>query len=163
MLEQNRVPDKQVQIERELERFRLENLSEIEDLPRDLRDVLDCIHRRMFDSELNVNEIRAQYNLRNNNISTRFRWALGVSIRQYIEAWRLEAAAHVLQLFDVEIYLIAMSVGYQHAETFNRAFRRWFDCTPSEFRARYVEEPPDGESREESVPASIERAPATAD
>ncbi len=125
---------KQALIEKELEAFRQRNRQDLADLPHDLHEILTVIHQRVFDPELNVNEVREQCQLRNHNISTRFRWVMGISIKQYIEALRMEAAARLLGCSDAEVYFIAMHVGYSHVETFNRAFRRWFDCSPSQYR-----------------------------
>lgn len=119
-------------IQRELRVERLNGSSR--DLPRDVREVLDYIHAHLFDESLSVQTIRKACRIRNHNISSRFRMLLGTSIRDYIEALRMEAASRLLGHPELEIYLVGAAVGYAHQESFCRAFRRRFGCSPLGFR-----------------------------
>lgn len=97
--------------------------------------VLEDIHTHLFDPDLNVAAVRRRCDLRDNNASTRFREAVGLGIRDYIEKARIEAARHLLAATGAEVYLVAEGVGYDHPETFCRAFQRQLGMTPSEYRA----------------------------
>ena len=126
--------EKQERMEAVLDEFR-RTLGEVpEELPWEMRQILEHVHENLFDAELNVSSVRRKCRLRNNNISTRFRCSVGLGLRDYIEAARMEAAGRVLRQRDLEIYLVAMAVGYDHCETFCRAFQRQKGCTPSEWR-----------------------------
>ncbi|HEV2845772.1 MAG TPA: AraC family transcriptional regulator [Thermoanaerobaculia bacterium] len=118
----------------DLQRFQRESRPDASGLPREVRDILDYIHAHLFEPGLNVNAVKVQCGIRNNNISTRFRHAVGLGIREYIEALRLDAADSLLRREELEIYLVAMAVGYDHQETFYRAFQRRFARTPSRGR-----------------------------
>lgn len=122
---------KQQQLFEELERIQMIDRPEIPCLSREVAAVLEFIHAHLFDSTLNVNRVKQCCRIRNNNISTRFRTTIGLGIREYIEALRLEAALRLLQCHRFEIYLIGMAVGYEHQETFCRAFQRHFGFLPS--------------------------------
>jgi AraC-like DNA-binding protein len=122
--------EKNDQIRRELDSL-LRELPRAASPPRDVAAVLEFIHAHVFESSLNVNTVKQGCRIKNNNISTRFRIALGLGIREYIEALRLHAASRLLQGERFEVYLVAMAVGYDHQETFCRAFRRHFGCPPS--------------------------------
>lgn len=122
--------DKHDQMRRELDFF-LQELPQAACPPRDVAAVLEFIHHHVFESSLNVNTVKHGCRIGNNNISTRFRVVLGLGIREYIETLRLYAASRLLQGQRFEVYLIAMAVGYEHQETFCRAFRRQFGCPPS--------------------------------
>lgn len=126
--------DKQERMESELDDFCRTLTNVPEDLPWEMREILEHVHENLFDSDLNVSTVRRDCRLRNNNISTRFRCSVGLGLRDYIEAARIEAASRLLHHRDLEIYLIAMAVGYDHCETFCRAFQRQKGCTPSEYR-----------------------------
>lgn len=54
--------------------------------------------------------------------------------KQYLTRLRLEKAAHLLQHTPQDIAPIAFAVGYDNHETFSRAFKSYFDVTPSQFR-----------------------------
>ena len=123
--------EKQEQMRRELERLLVQTRPDTAYLPREIAVLLEFIHNHLFDPALNVNAARNSCHIRNNNISARFRTTLGMGIREYIEALRLEAASRLLRSRRFEVYLIAMAVGYEHQETFCRAFQRRFGCSPS--------------------------------
>lgn len=131
----SRIDHKHERIAAALEGFRREHQAEEdEDLPREVREVLDYIYDHLFDPRLNVSAARAGCRLRDNNVTTRFRKALGLGIREYIEQLRMLAAGRLLEESDFEIYLVAMAVGYDHTETFCRAFQRHFGSSPSQSR-----------------------------
>jgi transcriptional regulator GlxA family with amidase domain len=106
------------------------------EVPAEVARAVADIHRHLFDPALDVTAVRQRCGLRNNNVSTRFRTALGEGIREYIERLRLEAASELLAAGNLEIFLVALAVGYHHQETFSRAFQRHFGCAPSELAGR---------------------------
>ena len=125
---------KQARIDGELDRFRDEVHPDLSSLPREIAEILRFVHNHLFDSALNVAAARRSCGLRNNNVSTAFRVAMGLGLREYIETLRLRAAERLLRVADLEVYLVAMAVGYDHQETFCRAFQRQLGHTPSEHR-----------------------------
>jgi AraC-like DNA-binding protein len=141
--------DKYRRMAADLERFRSQTRPVALDLPRDIEEILGSIHGALFDPSLNVSSVKARCGIRNNNISTRFRRLLGVGIREYIEDLRMRAADRLLRDGGLEVYLVAMAVGYDHHETFHRAFQRRFGRTPSEHRLA-------GAAGEGAVPPPLE-------
>ena len=127
--------DKQDLIGEILGSFQAEIRPPPRDLPWEIRSMLAYIHEHLLSLDLNVAAVRKACRLANNNVSTRFRCAMGVGLRDYIEAGRMSAAKRLLRYEELEVYLIAMSVGYEHPETFCRAFRRHVGCTPSQWRS----------------------------
>lgn len=117
-----------------------------EDLPADIRRVLSYIEENALDSELNVQKIKLDCRLRDNNVSSRFRFFLGATIRDYLEARRMEAAAVLLMQSRATILEVAFAVGYNSLQTFYGAFRRKYSCTPDAYRRRKME------SRKEDSP-----------
>ncbi len=126
--------EKQQRIDSVLASFRDEIPPPPQSLPREMREILDCVQRHLFESDLNVSLVRERCRLRNNNVSTRFRCSVGIGLRDFIEVGRIEAAKQLLGHRDLEIYLIGMAVGYECQETFCRAFQRQVGCPPSEYR-----------------------------
>lgn len=118
----------------ELERFRFERKPTLGDLPLDVAGAVRVIHENPFDPQLNVKTLKRRQRIGNNNFSTQFRCAVGIGLREYIEMLRLEAAERLLRNPELEIYLVAMAVGYEHPETFCRAFQRKLGVTPHEWR-----------------------------
>lgn len=130
----SRLDETQARIVRVLREFLDENSAETRSMPEDVARILDCVHQNVFLSSFNVTSARRECGIRNNNISTRFRSAVGISLRRYIENLRLRAARELLEKDPSEIYLIAMAVGYEHPETFHRVFRKRYRMTPRQHR-----------------------------
>lgn len=64
-----------------------------------------------------------------------FRGMVGESVNQHVRRLRLERAAMVLKSSERSIIDVAFDAGYQTHESFTRAFRGAFACSPSGFRA----------------------------
>lgn len=107
--------------------------------PAQVARAASYIHLHLFDPGLNAAKVRTGCGVRNHNLTTLFRRSLGTTLRDYIETLRLEAAAHLLQTLPLEAFWIAAAVGYESYETFCRAFRRHFHCTPGELRKRQAQ------------------------
>ena len=59
---------------------------------------------------------------------------VGETPRRYVERLRLERAAYQLAVHDTPVVQIAVALGFNSHETFARAFRRKFDCSPTDYR-----------------------------
>lgn len=126
-------------IEKELAQFISDLKNErLSALPTTVRKILDCIHGNLFSPALTVFALKRRCGVKNNNISTVFKKAVGTGIRKYIEGRRIMAAMRLLGHEGLEIFLIGAAVGYSYEESFTRAFRRCLGCTPSQYRREIV-------------------------
>jgi AraC-like DNA-binding protein len=117
-----------------LEDFRCSRIADREDLPREIREALAHIHQNPFDLQLNVRHLKCRCRIRDNNFSSRFRYLIGMTVKQYVETLRMEAAACLLREERIGIFDVSISVGYYNLQTFYRAFERRYGCTPAEYR-----------------------------
>jgi AraC-like DNA-binding protein len=60
--------------------------------------------------------------------------AAGTSYHDLIEECRFEIAQDMLRNTSLTVGQISSSLGYSRASSFIRAFRRWTDTTPSQWR-----------------------------
>lgn len=60
----------------------------------------------------------------------------GTSFRALLDEVRRTRAEELLTHTDMTTEQVAAHLGYAEAASFIRAFRRWKDCPPQEFRAR---------------------------
>lgn len=104
------------------------------ELPEDVRRVLSHIEENAFDPAMNVQRIRLDCGLRDNNVSSRFRLFVGATIRDYLETLRMDAAAILLKQSGATVLEVAFAVGYNNLQTFYGAFRRKHSCTPDVYR-----------------------------
>ena len=109
------------------------------DLPADIQRVLSYVEENALDPELNVQKIKLDCGLRDNNVSTRFRLFTGVTIRSYLESRRMDAAALLLQQSGATIMEVAFAVGYKNLQTFYGAFHRRYSCPPDAYRKKIAQ------------------------
>jgi transcriptional regulator GlxA family with amidase domain len=124
-------------LDRELARFKAELENSTERSPQSVSSLLSYIHSNLFDPSLTVSAARESLGLKNNNVSARFRSCIGHGVKRYIEKLRIDASCRVLVVTEIRAYLVAVAVGYEHPETYWRAFHRRVGRTPTEYRQRY--------------------------
>jgi AraC-like DNA-binding protein len=126
---------KQQEMKADLTRF-LQAEPPVETLSWQVRKLIECAHEQLFNPALNVAMLVTTCRMRDHNISCRFKQEVGISMRDYIEAQRLEAANQLLQQGTYTVSEVAHSVGYAHLQTFYQAFGRRFRCSPGSVRGR---------------------------
>jgi AraC-like DNA-binding protein len=119
-----------LEIDAELRRFREVHPPLVEGVSWQVRELLRCLHEHLFEPSLNVRELKTRCRMRDHNVSCRFGHEMGVSIKAYIEALRLEAADQILRAGIASVSDVAQSVGYCYLQTFYRAYARRFHRTP---------------------------------
>ncbi|ANY84092.1 hypothetical protein BB934_38200 (plasmid) [Microvirga ossetica] len=60
--------------------------------------------------------------------------AIGQSPQEYIISMRMQMAAALLRSPGRSVLEVSLSVGFDSLSSFNRLFRRYFDCTPLQWR-----------------------------
>ncbi len=123
-----------------LKQYREQERPPLEQHSREIRELVTCIHGKLFEPGLNVKMVRELCRIRDNNISSRFRRAMGQGIKAYIDNHRMAAAGILLLNTDLSIFDVAMEVGYSHVETFYQVFHRQYGCTPGVYREGSVSE-----------------------
>lgn len=121
-------------IQTELQQFLLRLAPPPGELSWQVRRILAVIHATPFDDDLNVQTLKDRCRIRDNNVSCRFKHEVGVSMREYLEALRLDAAQVLLESGAFNASEVGPAVGYANLQTFYRAFDRRFRCTPGLLR-----------------------------
>lgn len=67
-------------------------------------------------------------------ISQRLKSATGMSFEKYLLSQRMRESQYLLKYTNSKINEISFSVGYKNTATFIRAFKRFYQMTPSQFR-----------------------------
>ena len=76
----------------------------------------------------------------------RFSAAFGESPMSLLRRVRMRHAADLLTANALSVDQVALNAGYQSRSSFTRTFRRYYDCDPSEYRARAQRAPGDSAS-----------------
>lgn len=67
-----------------------------------------------------------------------FQALVGESVMDYVRKRRLTRAAERLFYSDVKVIDIAMDVGFQYHESFNRAFKKFYGVSPNQYRTAHA-------------------------
>ncbi len=67
-----------------------------------------------------------------------FRRATGITFSEFVQRARIARAAHDLLVSDAKIAAVAKQWGYTDESHMHRVFKKFFRCTPSEYRRRGV-------------------------
>lgn len=87
--------------------------------------------------------------------AARFRELVGEPPMQYVQRWRMQQAAHLLEAGNLPLTDIIALSGYLSEVAFRNAFQRWFGVLPSQYK-RGMRRP--GEKRTEEVSPGNEKA-----
>ena len=67
-------------------------------------------------------------------LSRLFHKVSGETFSDYLMRLRMEKAGALLKKQDYRLYDVALQVGYDNPKNFSRAFRNYYQCTPSQYR-----------------------------
>lgn len=62
----------------------------------------------------------------------------GETFKSVLESMKKNYASYLLKKTRYKIDVVSMQLGYDEVANFNRAFKRWFNCTPGRFREQQV-------------------------
>jgi AraC-like DNA-binding protein len=101
-----------------------------------LSEFVGMIESRFTSCNVSVKVLKRDCGIRDHNFSLVFRREVGMTIRDYIECLRVQTACNLLDKGTVTAAEAGYAVGYEHLQTFYRAFRRRVSCTPGQYLAR---------------------------
>lgn len=87
-----------------------------------------------YTQKLTLSEVAAQFYLSPYYLSRLFRRVTGMSIVDYINGQRIEAAQHLLEDTDLSINAVAEQTGFSTAAHFRRVFRELLGVGPQQYR-----------------------------
>ena len=99
----------------------------------DIWKVINYIEQHSSEN-LKVKQIAAAFNLSEKHFITKFRKIMGISPKEYITHIRMKKAAELVTDNNIKMHEIAHILGYSDQYTFSKAFKKYYDESPSEFR-----------------------------
>lgn len=100
---------------------------------RALREVVAYCSAHYFE-ELSLEILENELHLSKYYISHLFSGRLGIRFNDYVNSLRVSHACRLIRREDMQITEVAEAVGFNTLRTFNRAFARFRNMSPSEFR-----------------------------
>lgn len=116
---------------------RVQGPEPLPELPGWLQHVRDIAQARTG-RRLTVAEMAAEVGMHPAYLARRFRAEFGISPGAFARNARLQWAADQLIHSQRTIAEIAIEAGFADQSHFTRAFRRYLDCTPAQYRAAYL-------------------------
>ncbi|MBP1156782.1 MULTISPECIES: response regulator [unclassified Paenibacillus] len=83
---------------------------------------------------ISLQEISDHLRLHPAYLSRIYKLETGENISEYMTRLKLEKSVQLLMLSTMKIYEIAMEIGYQNPNYFNKVFKKHFGLTPQEYR-----------------------------
>ena len=97
-----------------------------------IQEAINYIENNLFET-VTVENVGKAINYAPSSFSIFFSAVTGYSVGEYIRFRRLSWAAGQLAEKDAPVTELAFLCGYETVEAFSKAFRRLFDCSPSQF------------------------------
>lgn len=109
-------------------------------LPAVMVEALDAYIRENCSDEISNTELGAIFGYHPFYISTLLKERRGITLRQYVIAYRLKYAKRMLESTDKSMADIADGCGFTDASYFAKIFKSTFGMTPKEYRNKFKEE-----------------------
>ena len=109
-------------------------------LPARMVEELDNYIRENVSDEISNTEIGAIFGYHPFYVSRMLKERKGMTLRQYIIAYRLKCAKRMLELSDKSAAEIAEECGFTDASYFAKTFKATFGMTPKEYRNSFKED-----------------------
>ncbi len=98
-----------------------------------INKALQLIHNQP-EMPWSLDELAAEATMSRAVFADRFNQLVGSPPKTYLTAWRMQQAINLIKESVLPILTIAAKVGYTSDVTFIRAFQRYFDVSPAEYR-----------------------------
>ncbi len=98
-------------------------------------EILGYLSENHASPNFSVQSVADHFQLSISNLSHYFKNHTGLSVSDWVERLRVDAAKTRLRQTDDSIAAIAAAVGYAQPSSFMRAFKKAVGCTPSAYRA----------------------------
>ncbi|MDE7417558.1 MAG: AraC family transcriptional regulator [Lachnospiraceae bacterium] len=92
------------------------------------------IHDNYTDPSMGLNKISDEFQISESYFSHLFKEKRGVNFSTYLENVRLSEASRLIRETDISLNELYLSVGYNNANSFRRAFKKVYGMTPSAMR-----------------------------
>lgn len=92
------------------------------------------IAENYMDPAMGLNKISDEFQISESYFSHMFKEKTGVNFSSYLENIRMNEAARLIKESDISLNELYISVGYNNANTFRRAFKKIYGITPSNMR-----------------------------
>lgn len=98
-----------------------------------ITNIMNYIHKN-YKKDIDINMLADHVGLSYSHVRKIFNDETGENIVNYINNLRIEEAQRLLRQTDMNVSEIALSLGYNNNQSFNRFFKKYVGITPGEYR-----------------------------
>ena len=102
--------------------------------PNPVSAIEKYILKNYMDPSMSLNKISDEFEISESYFSHMFKEKTGINFSNYLENIRMNEAARLIRETDTSLNELYLSVGYNNANSFRRAFKKIFGVTPSAMR-----------------------------
>ena len=102
-----------------------------------LNQLMDYVDHHYTD-DLDLDEVSALTGFSKYHFARLFKQYTNMTFCDYLGQRRLQAAEELLKKPDLSITEVSLQSGFSSLSTFNRMFRKYKNCTPSEYRLSHL-------------------------
>lgn len=113
------------------------------DQKKNVDSIVDYI-RSHYKKDIGISDISEHIGLSYSHVRKIFKDEIGMSIVDYINSMRIREARELLKKRELSVKNIAVSLGYNNDQSFERYFKKIVGMTPGEFRSRTLSGRQDG-------------------
>ena len=121
-------------LEFHLKRFHEENKQKHSLGSNYLVSLLKDFVQKNFDKNFLIADFAKTHKVNAKYLGRLFKSQEGITVSEYLNAYRLEKATMLLKSTKAKVIEIAMSVGFFNVSYFNRAFKKQYGISPSEYK-----------------------------
>ncbi len=101
-----------------------------------LRKIREVLEENISNAEFDVETLSKQFYLSRCHFTRKIKQITGLSPKEIIDTFRLKRAGQILRQQKISISEVAYMVGFDHPNSFSRAFRKFYNMTPTEFSSQ---------------------------
>ncbi|WAJ71789.1 helix-turn-helix domain-containing protein [Catenovulum adriaticum] len=123
------------------QRFKVQHLATFDDNPPEfeqfeskfMKRVIDLVELHHSETRFSAEALAKEVGMSRSAFYRKFSAVVGIPPAEYIKNYRLDKAAQMLKQ-GAYIAEVAEKIGYTETSPFNRAFKKYFNLTPSQYR-----------------------------
>jgi len=96
----------------------------------------EYIEENYMDSALSLNSLASHFELSEGYFSLFFKENAGVNFTEFLQKFRLTKSLELLNTTDLTIDAIAAKVGYNSGQSYRRAFKKVYSCSPTQMKGQ---------------------------
>lgn len=116
--------------------FKEDDRLHIPNSSNDLNEIILYLHSN-YQNTITIEELTKTFHINRTTLAEKFRASTGMSIKDYLIKLRIKLSAVMLRDTMLPISEIMYRVGFNEANHFSRMFKKYMNCSPSNYRKQF--------------------------